>query len=171
MLAGGGKTQTLLSNTSQIYFGVNDNVTAKEVSERLGEWTQVVENGGVSRGSSNTRSYRDESLSSSINIAANWLLAAQKVAKPEEIIAMDPREAITVIPGMRPIKTWLLRYYEEPYIDEERELRKTMRAAVASMIVMIGFSGMTGVALLGMSHGRTRSETSRHVFQRPNERR
>src|SRR3989304_2171954 len=45
--------QTLLSNTTQVYFGVNDNATAEYVSNRLGGSTILVDSGGTSRGRSN----------------------------------------------------------------------------------------------------------------------
>lgn len=47
-----GGDQTLLSNTSQVFFGVNDPQTAEYVSNRLGEGTIIVESGGTNRGGS-----------------------------------------------------------------------------------------------------------------------
>src|SRR5690606_27097951 len=44
--------RTLLSNTTQVYFAVNDNHTAEYVSARVGEGTIVVSSGGTSSGSS-----------------------------------------------------------------------------------------------------------------------
>src|SRR5262245_57292922 len=43
-----GGDQTLLSNTTQVFFGVNDLQTAEYVSNLLGEETIVVESGGIS---------------------------------------------------------------------------------------------------------------------------
>src|SRR5262249_48393934 len=42
-----GKEQTLLGNTSQIFFGVNEPETAEYVSKRLGEETIVVQSGST----------------------------------------------------------------------------------------------------------------------------
>ena len=42
-----GQDVTLLSNTTQVYFGVNDYSTAEHVSARLGDETVVIESGGV----------------------------------------------------------------------------------------------------------------------------
>ena len=42
-----GQEQTLLSNTSQVYFAVNDQATADQVSARLGEQTIVLASGGT----------------------------------------------------------------------------------------------------------------------------
>jgi type IV secretion system protein VirD4 len=47
-----GQDQTLLSNVTQVFFGVNDQQTAEYVSNRLGEETIIVSSGGSSSGSS-----------------------------------------------------------------------------------------------------------------------
>ena len=47
-----GQDQTLLSNVSQVFFGINDLPTAEYVSNRLGEETIVVRSGGTSTGTS-----------------------------------------------------------------------------------------------------------------------
>ena len=45
-----GADQTLLANTTQVFFGVNDQATAEYVSNRLGEQTIVVASGGTTTG-------------------------------------------------------------------------------------------------------------------------
>jgi type IV secretion system protein VirD4 len=114
-----GQEQTLLSNASQIFFGVNDNATAEYVSARLGEETIIVESGGTSTGTSRQSSNGPQSSSStsySRTSSSNWQPQARKLLKPEEVMALSPRVAITFTPGMRPICTTLLRYYEEPQL-------------------------------------------------------
>ncbi len=111
-----GQDQTLLSNVSQVFFGVNEPATAEYVSSRLGEETIVLESGGTSRGS--TRQYTDSaqpsnSASWSDNASSNWQQQARKLLKPEEVIALPPRTAITFTPGVPPVATTLLRFYEE----------------------------------------------------------
>ena len=111
-----GQEQTLLSNTSQVFFGVNDNATADYISARLGENTIIVTSGGTSSGSSYQYTHGAQSSSSrgsSGNASSNWQQQARKLLKPEEVIALPPRTAITFTPGVRPICTSLLRYYEE----------------------------------------------------------
>jgi len=108
-----GRDLTLLSNVSQVFFGVNEKETAQYVSDRLGEQTIVVDSGGMS--SSESRSVpRDGnsnySYSSSRN--DNWNQIARRLLKPEEVTGLDPRIAVTFTPGVPPIWTWLLRYYE-----------------------------------------------------------
>jgi type IV secretion system protein VirD4 len=112
-----GGDLTLLSNTSQIYFGTNDTATAEQISSRLGEQTIVLESGGTS--SSNTRQWGgghhgQDTGSFSNNSNSNWQLQASKLCKLEEVINLSPRVAITFAPGLPPIWTNLLRYYEEP---------------------------------------------------------
>src|SRR5579875_887979 len=45
-----GQDQTLLSNCSTVWFGINDQQSAEYVSSRLGEETIIVESGGTSSG-------------------------------------------------------------------------------------------------------------------------
>jgi type IV secretion system protein VirD4 len=111
-----GQDQTLLSNTAQVYFATNDNATADYVSTRLGEETIVLHSGGVSRGTSwqsNDGAQPSRSHGGSSGKNQNWQLHARRLLKPEEVLALPPRMAITFAPGLPPIRTWLLRYYEE----------------------------------------------------------
>jgi type IV secretion system protein VirD4 len=159
-----GADQTLLSNTTQVYFGVNDNATAKEVSDRLGDWTQVIRSWGSSHGTSNSNSSRDATRSYSTNKNENFQLAARKLLKPEEVINLSPRDAVCFTPGMPPIRTRLIRYYEEKPVDEERELSRTKFAAVANMILLTSIVGVFGFAFLRMNHGqRTRAAREQHA--------
>jgi type IV secretion system protein VirD4 len=111
----GGAT-TLLSNTTQVFFGVNDPQTAGYVSSRLGEETIIVESGGTS--SSTTRQSSQQgsgNYSYSTSTSDNWQQIARKLLKPEEVEALDPRVAITFLPSAPPIWTWLVRYYEHDF--------------------------------------------------------
>ena len=109
-----GQDQTLLSNVTQVYFGINDLPTAEYVSNRLGEETIVITSGGTSTGTSRQRSSRDEgSFSTSTNQSDNWAQHGRKLLKPEEVMALPHRTAITFTPGVPPICTTLVRYFEE----------------------------------------------------------
>lgn len=112
-----GRDQTLLSNTNQIFAGVNDYITAENVSNRLGEGTIIVDSGGSSSGGSyqSTQSGQpSSSRSTSENVSSNWAQQARRLLKPDEVMTLSPRTAITFVPGVRPICTTLLRYFEEP---------------------------------------------------------
>ncbi len=47
-----------------------------------------------------------------MNSNDNWQQSARKLLKPEEVLALDERTAIVFTPGMPPIWTTLVRYYE-----------------------------------------------------------
>ncbi len=113
----GGQDQTLLSNVTSVFFGVNDNATADYVSVHLGDETIVVDSGSKSKGTSYQTTqamHPSTSRSYSENVTESWQQQARRLLKPEEVTALSPREAITFAPGVRPIRTTLLRYYEEP---------------------------------------------------------
>jgi type IV secretion system protein VirD4 len=108
-----GQDQTVLSNTTQIFFWVNDQPTAEYVSNRLGEETIIVESGGTSSSTSRSPSKDGgSSYSYSESNNSNWSQMGRKLLKPEEVAALDPRIAITFTPGKPPMWTWLVRYYE-----------------------------------------------------------
>jgi type IV secretion system protein VirD4 len=110
-----GQDQTLLSNVTQVFFAVNDNETAKYVSERLGKETIIVKSGGTNSGRSRSWQETGKDGSSSRNYGSNdnWQQSGRELLKPEEVMALDQRDCITFTPGMRPIYTRLVRYYEE----------------------------------------------------------
>jgi type IV secretion system protein VirD4 len=127
-----GQDQTLLSNTTQIFFGTNDMASAEYVSNRLGEYTAVVDSGGTSDGDSLQTNNNDGNVSrtSSRNNNKNWAQQARKLLKPEEVIAMNPRTAITFVPGVPPVMTWLTRYYEQGNAGKARWKRLKWLAEV-----------------------------------------
>ena len=109
-----GGEQTLLSNVSQIYFGVNDKDTAQYVSDRLGEETIIVKSGGTSRGTTYQGSVSGPPTESrSVQRSDNWAQQARRLLKPEEVTDLSSRTAITFTPGVPPVRTTLIRYYEE----------------------------------------------------------
>ncbi len=125
-----GQEQTLLSNVSQVFFGVNDLPTAEYVSNRLGESTIVVSSGGTSTGTSHQMSSKgDGSTTRSKNASDNWAQLGRKLLKPEEVLALDKRTAITFAPGVPPIWTTLVRYYEESLMDRQLDCLERLRAA------------------------------------------
>jgi type IV secretion system protein VirD4 len=142
-----GREQTLFSNTSQIFFAVNDHATAEHVSNRLGEHTIIVESGGTSR--AYTRQWNDGMHSShggsdSATGNTNWQQQARKLLKPEEVIALPPRAAITFTPGVPPLLTWLLRYYEEPALLRKPRRRPAKNRTEAGLL----FVSISACALL-----------------------
>ena len=115
-----GQDQTLLSNVSQVFFGVNDLQTAQYVSDRIGEGTIVLRSGGTGTGTSHQSSMRGDSSSSySSNENDNWAQHGRKLLKAEEVLALSERIAITFTPGVPPIWTRLVRYYEESLVPRQ----------------------------------------------------
>jgi type IV secretion system protein VirD4 len=118
-----GQDQTLLSNVTQVFFGVNDQTTAEYVSARLGESTIVVGSGGTGTSTSTSRSSGQgagSSSSYSTSSNENWQLMGRKLLKPEEVTGLPDRVAITFTPGAPPICTRLVRYYEKEFTKLRR---------------------------------------------------
>ncbi len=152
-----GQDQTLLSNTTQVFFGVNDNATADYVSARLGESTIVVDSGGTSSGSSYQSSggaHGGNSRSGSYNSSHNWQQQARKLLKPEEVMALPASAAITFAPGVPPVRTTLVRYYQEPGLRRSpRWLARTAEACgtlVASAILCLAALSAAGAMTLAI---------------------
>ncbi len=110
-----GADQTLLSNTTQVFFGVNDQQTAEYISARLGEQTIVIKSGGTGSGKSWQRSKQETTSSRSSNSNDNWNQIGRKLLRPEEVTGLPQRIAITFTPGAKPIWTRLVRYYEKDF--------------------------------------------------------
>jgi type IV secretion system protein VirD4 len=141
--------QTLLSNTTQVFFGVNDQQTADYVSARLGEATIVVQSGGTSTGGSrqtSTGQSSSQSTGSSWNENANWQQHGRKLLKPEEVLALPPRTAITFTPGVLPVCTTLVRYFEEGELFRRPGWLAEFRAAFRTLFVAGVFLVMAAVA-------------------------
>jgi type IV secretion system protein VirD4 len=110
-----GQDQTLLSNVTQVFFGVNDPATAEYVSGRLGEGTIVISSGGASTSGSyqTTDPGNQNSRSTSWSNNDNWQQHGRRLLKPEEVMQLTERTVITFTPGLPPLMTTQVRYYEE----------------------------------------------------------
>lgn len=145
--------QTLLSNTTKVFFSVSDNNTAEYVSAHIGEETIIVTSGGTSSGSStnwsSTPQGGQQGSGGSETSSSNWAQQARKLLKPEEVMTLDPRLAITLAPGMPPILTRLARYYEEPKLGRRPGwLRRSITACrilAASLVFCVVAVGLAAV--------------------------
>jgi len=148
-----GQDQTLLSNVSQVFFGVNDLATAEYVSNRLGEGTIVINSGGGSFGRSQQTSNRGEGSSSiSTNENHNWAQHGRKLLKPEEVMALPERIAIAFTPGVPPIFTRLVRYYEDALllkIPKQSEQFRAKTGMFAESLALLIAAAMLAIAALG----------------------
>jgi type IV secretion system protein VirD4 len=141
-----GQEQTLLSNVSQVFFGVNDLPTAEYVSDRLGEETIVVRSGGTSTGTSRQNSKDSSSYGYSSNANDNWSQQGRKLLKPEEILALSDRTVITFTPGVPPICTTRIRYFEEPNLtqlpggwERFKAVVNVVSSSLILLLIMAGF--------------------------------
>lgn len=143
--------QTVLSNCTQVYFAVNDNQTAEYVSNRLGEFTQVVTSGGSSGGTSKSAGGQGTtSYSYSDNWSENWQQAGRKLLKPEEVMALSERAAITFTQGIPPICTTLVRHYEHDFGRKPRRSFAALRALFDALVLLVA-AGLLALALTQMA--------------------
>jgi len=141
-----GQDQTLLSNVSQVFFGINDLPTAEYVSNRLGEKTIVVRSGGTSTGTSRQGSNQGTNYSSSSNTNDNWAQQGRKLLKPEEILALSDWIVITFTPGVPPIWTTRIRYFEERNLARQpgrwerfKAMANVVSGSLIWLLIMAGF--------------------------------
>ncbi|MFO0944067.1 MAG: type IV secretory system conjugative DNA transfer family protein [Pirellulales bacterium] len=147
-----GQDQTLLSNASQTFFGTNDPATADLISQRLGDQTIFVDSGGSSDSTSWQRSYgMTEQLSRSVSTSRNWQQHARRLLKPEEVLTLDPRWAITFTPGVRPIATWLMRYYDEPWLTSPQASSNSIGRGLGMLFKSCMVLCIALAAVIGMS--------------------
>jgi type IV secretion system protein VirD4 len=111
-----GGDQTLLANCSTLWFGTNEQKTAEYLSARLGDETIIVTSGGTSSSVSRSPSQQGGgNCSYSTSTNDNWQQLGRRLLKPEEVIGLDPRLALAFTPGVPPICTQLVRYYERGF--------------------------------------------------------
>ncbi len=126
-----GADQTVLANSTQIYFRVNDLETARRVSEHLGKGTIVVDEGGASK--SWTRNFTDDGKggwSQSGGTSTSWKLLGREVLTASEVMALDRRGAVVFTPGVLPFWAVLLRYYENDLLPRGGRLKAVVKSAV-----------------------------------------
>jgi type IV secretion system protein VirD4 len=153
----GDQGQTLLSNTSKVFFGTNDFQTAQFISQTLGAGTIIVDSGGSnqgwSRGHSTSRgssSSESSNTGSSGGSSSSWQQSKRELLTADEVLNLDPRIAITLTPGVRPVATTLIRYYEEPGLFRPRGMFRRIAAAGRTFLAaaFLLAAGVLGAALL-----------------------
>ncbi len=151
--------QTLLSNTTKIFFACNDYQTAEFLSKSLGNETILVEGGGASSnwGGSSSSSYGGTSGQATAGknwgggSSSDWRQQSRELLRPDEILALNPRIAITQTPGVRPLWTTLIRYYEEKALLRHRGLLARLAGAVWTLCLSALLLGAAAVAAKAMS--------------------
>jgi type IV secretion system protein VirD4 len=167
-----GQDQTLLSNVSQVFFGVNDWSTAEYVSNRLGEATIIIDSGGDGTGIS--RQYSSTggtSITVSQNHSDNWAQHGRKLLRPEEVLGLPHRTAITFTPGVAPICTRLIRYYEEPNLETKPsawEMYKSVSSVFTWSLLLLFASGILAIAFCGNHQSQLPAQQPSARYQQQN---
>ena len=146
-----GQEQTVLANSTQVFFAVNDD-SAEYVSKRLGEETIVVESGGTGRSYSTQSSSSQTSTTHSTN--QNWNQIGRRLMRPEELYTLGERTAITFIPGLPPILTTLERYYESKMGPDRRLGMKTVLATLFLLVMATLFAAASCAMFWSINHAQ-----------------
>jgi type IV secretion system protein VirD4 len=161
--------QTLLSNTTQVFFGTNDLDTASYISTRLGDFTEIVESGGTNEqegGSDGTsidsmgRKTTNLGTSWSQTTNSNWGQQARRLAKVEEVLTWSERNVVIFAKGMRPVWTYLMRYYEAPglFVPQMKPREKGdglfVKAVLNLLLILCGAVFVTmALSMMGIGGG------------------
>ncbi|QJW94190.1 type IV secretory system conjugative DNA transfer family protein [Frigoriglobus tundricola] len=134
-----GRDQTVLGNCTQVFFGINHLPTAEYIANRLGDFTQIVTNGGTNQSTSRQSGEKSGSVSHTSGSNQGWNQAGRKLLMASEIMQLNQRQAITFHPGVPPIMSWLVRFYEgfrtENGMGVFRVLMDTLSLLVLAIIV------------------------------------
>jgi type IV secretion system protein VirD4 len=139
---------TVLTNSAKIFFNLNDEKTSEIVMKMLGKETLLVEGWGRSTGDQMSV---DGGIHNKTSInrgrSQDTKQQARDVLTIDELMSLDPRVAITFpgFGGLRPLCTYLMRYYEEPELTGSRT-GGFFRALKTLLLSMILFAGMCGLA-------------------------
>jgi type IV secretion system protein VirD4 len=152
--------QGVLANTTQIFFAVNDKDTSEYISARLGNETIVVDSGGTNAGWSRNHSMSSGSSHSASSGSSysggnsqNWQQQSRELLKSAEVGVLNPRIAITITPGCRPIATRLVRYYEERSLFRRRGLLRRAAVAVSTFVWSVALLAVALILAAALSSG------------------
>jgi hypothetical protein len=99
--------------------------------------------------------------SRSIQWSDNWGQQARRLLKPEEVTNLPSRTAITFTPGIPPIMTTLIRYYEENLSGRGRGvLEKSTILGMSAFFLLIGIGSVGWVSEFTAGQGMTQSSTA-----------
>jgi type IV secretion system protein VirD4 len=170
--------QTLLANTTKVFFGTSELQTAQFISQSLGAATIIVDSGGTSRQrqTSTSGGARGGSTSTSYSQTSNsnWAQQRRELLQPDEVINLPPRTAITLTPGVRPIWTNLIRYYEEPELFRPVGWMNWITAACATLLasavllaIAIGMAAAVTNELCKAIHQQQQPSQASPAYQAP----
>ncbi|VTR93081.1 conjugal transfer protein : : T4SS-DNA_transf [Gemmata massiliana] len=119
----------------------------------------MVTSGGSNTGSSHSYSSGgtgpgQHTRESSSGHNDNWSQVGRRLLKPDEVLNLDPRTAITFAPGVPPIMTRLLRYYEERFLGRTPGFVRRMAAALNTLTRDLAILTLTILFALAVSEKR-----------------
>lgn len=140
--------QTLLSNCSKIFMGCNDIQTAEFVSKSLGNETILVQGWssnsgwGTNRGTTSGHGYSESSgTNESGGTSSDLRQQSKELLRPEQVLCLDQRLAILLTPGLRPLITRVVRYFEEPNVFTApswwNRVKSACRVFIASAVLLM----------------------------------
>jgi type IV secretion system protein VirD4 len=174
--------RTLLSNTSKIFLGATDVDTANLVSATAGKATIIVESGGSSRqrqrgtSTSTGTSFSDGvNASHSTGTSDNWAQAPRELLKPEEVLTLPPLQAVTFpTGGLPPVRTTLVRYFEEPGLFRGGGRRRGRRGLVGacrtlakSAVLLAGGVGLAAALAVTLDGRQAQRQARQPAFPMP----
>jgi type IV secretion system protein VirD4 len=138
----------------------------------LGKETIIVESGGESQGRSNQSSGPGPGNSShSSNQSSNWQQISRELLRPEEVAMLPARTAITFTPGVPPICSTLVPFFE-PVPKTDHSTWWVFVQAVIWLFSVGGFSLVLAIAIVDMAQKPPYRLTQhqRRSMQRPAQR-
>jgi type IV secretion system protein VirD4 len=133
--------------------------------------TIEVESRGTSGGTSHQLSkgmHSQTSDGNSYNWSPNVQLQARKALKPEEIIQLNERLAITFAPNVPPVLTRLVRWYEEPHMGKGSGWIHRAFAACATLamsLMVFGGALLVAAAVTDEANRMSRYDYAPQIYQ------
>jgi type IV secretion system protein VirD4 len=151
-----GKDGTVLGNCAQVFFGTQEVATADYISHRLGQATHLIvkSTSDTDGGSYQPQPMQTASRTRNWGRSRNIEQHGRNQLNPDEVLRLGQRWAITFLPSLPPILTYLVRYYEEPGLfrtgflrSVRQSLRGLARACAFLCLGMFAACSMTVMAL------------------------
>lgn len=161
-----GGDRTVLANTNQVFFSVNDNDTAKYISERLGKETVTVAGGGTNTGWNRTFSPNGGSSGNSGGANETWSFIGKDLLQPAEVMTRDPRIAICFIPGIPPLWVRMVKSYEREFQNPPGEFAAAAKALAQALLLAV-LATLLAVGMTGAVEGRGQTPPARFYYPPP----
>jgi type IV secretion system protein VirD4 len=134
---------------------VNDVDTAKYIVERLGKTTIVSRSGGTNWNESRQPGSNGAGMQRSCSWGGNdgWQEAGRELLQVNEVMGLSERVALSFVPGVPPIWTTLVRYYEEGSEQRPGGFWPALRA-FGEALCWLAAVGFFAVVLTGIIYQR-----------------